>query len=222
MAIMHLSFAKRVRNGAVATGLGAMALAGFCGPVLAQEEADEPFEQKVMRAILGNARGDIDYRERSPLVIPPARDLPPPEAGASAAAANPAWPKDADAAKNTRSGGRMMDPEQSARPLSPAEIKRGTVARSRDKPVVSPSDNESARALRPEEYEQRGKGKSLFSLFGAKPAAEAFVEEPTRTRMTQPPSGYQTPSATQPYAPPKTEGWFKLPSVFDRGLATDK
>ena len=198
-----------------------MALAGFCGPVLAQEEDDEAFEQKVMRAILGNARGDIEYRERSPLVIPPARDLPPPESGASVAA-NPAWPKDPDVAKGARSAGRSVDPERSARPLSPDELKRGTVARSRDKPAVSLSDNESARALRPSEYNQPGKGKSLFGMFGAKQEAQAFVEEPTRTRMTQPPTGYQTPSASQPYAPPKEEGWFKIPSVFDRGTSSDK
>ena len=221
---MHLSFSRRLRNGAIAVGLGAMTLAAFGAPVLAQEEDDEPFEQKVMRTLLGNPRGDIEYRERSPLVIPPGRDLPPPDRGAGVAA-NPAWPKDADAARNARSASRSSsDPEKSARPLSPDEIKRGTVARGRDagRDRASMSDNETGRPLLPSEYNRDGKAKPLFGLFSAKPEPERFVEEPTRTRMTQPPSGYQTPSASQPYAPPKEQSWFKLPSVFDRGLSTDK
>ena len=222
---MHLSLSQRVRNSTVAIGLAAMTLAAAGLPALAQEEEDnEPFEQKVMRTLLGNPRGDIEYRERSPLVIPPGRDLPRPEAGA-AVNANPAWPRDADAAKNTRNALRSSaDPEKSARPLSQDEIRRGTIARSRDadRPRASLSDNETGRPLLPSEYNRDGKAKPLFGMFSAKPEQETFVEEPTRTRMTQPPSGYQTPSASQPYAPPKGQSWFKLPSVFDRGLSTDK
>ena len=40
---------------------------------------------------------EIDYRERSPLVVPPSRDLPPPQAKATPK--NPAWPNDPDVAK---------------------------------------------------------------------------------------------------------------------------
>src|SRR5579863_7399680 len=36
----------------------------------------------------------IDYNERSPLVVPPTRDLPPPEASTAPPAPN--WPKDQD------------------------------------------------------------------------------------------------------------------------------
>jgi hypothetical protein len=225
MAYMHLTFSRGLRASVAAIGFAAITLAASGIPAHAQaEEDDEPFEQKVMRTLLGNPRGDIEYRERSPLVIPPGRDLPPPEAGPGVAA-DPAWPKDPDAAKRSRSAARSSsDPDKSARPLSPDEIKRGTVARSRDadRPRSSMSDNETGRPLLPSEYNRDGKAKPLFGLFSSKQAPEVFVEEPSRTRMTQPPSGYQTPSASQPYAPPKDQSWFKLPSVFDRGTSTDR
>jgi len=81
-------------------------LACACGMVLClpaaltahAEDDDDTFEQKIIKNILGGmgadvGRAGIDYRERSPLVIPPTRDLPPPES-AAAAARNPAWPRE--------------------------------------------------------------------------------------------------------------------------------
>ena len=54
------------------------------GPALADDDDELP-DVKVLRGImsgLGLKRGDeagIDYRERSPLVVPPTTNLPPPE-----------------------------------------------------------------------------------------------------------------------------------------------
>ncbi len=50
-----------------------------------QAEDEDTFEQKIIKNILGGlgvdvGRPGIDYRERSPLVIPPTLDLPPPQA----------------------------------------------------------------------------------------------------------------------------------------------
>ena len=66
----------------------------------AQDDDEDTFEQKIIKNILGGmgvdvGRPGIDYRERSPLVIPPTLDLPPPQA-AGAAARNPAWPREPD------------------------------------------------------------------------------------------------------------------------------
>ncbi len=217
---MRLSV-QRLKSIAIAVVVTSAVSGGYAGGALAQEEDEEAFESKVMRALLGTPRGDIEYRERSPLVIPPARDLPPPEASTGPGAlANPAWPKDPDVAKRTKSASApAVDAErESGRRLTPDEMRRGAVPASRrDKPVVSPTDNESARPMMPSEYNPDGKFIPLFNMFGAKQKAETFTEEPTRSRMTQPPPGYRTPSPTQPYAPPKEEGWFKMPSVFDRG-----
>jgi hypothetical protein len=69
----------------------------------AQAADDEvTVDQRFMRGImegLGLKRDGeemINYRERSPLVIPPSRALPPPERSDAAIANNPAWPKDPD------------------------------------------------------------------------------------------------------------------------------
>jgi hypothetical protein len=62
---------------------------------------DRSFTEKVMEGFYGAVRGTnmdnrgIDYRERSPLVVPPTLDLPPP-AAASAEAPIANWPKDPD------------------------------------------------------------------------------------------------------------------------------
>jgi len=47
----------------------------------------------------GNYAG-IDYNERSPLVVPPTRDLPPPEASTAPPAPN--WPKDQDVIRRAK------------------------------------------------------------------------------------------------------------------------
>src|SRR5436309_4248241 len=66
----------------------------------AQDDDEDTFEQKIIKNILGGmgvdvGRAGIDYRERSPLVIPPTRDLPPPQASGGATR-NPAWPREPD------------------------------------------------------------------------------------------------------------------------------
>src|SRR5579863_1409238 len=62
---------------------------------------DRTFSEKIKDSFYGAIRGTnmdnrgIDYRERSPLVVPPTLDLPPPAAAAAdVPAAN--WPKDPD------------------------------------------------------------------------------------------------------------------------------
>src|SRR5690349_4373494 len=65
-----------------------VALAAHTTPVFAgddDDDAEPSFEQKIIRnlmhgigAVDGTEKG-IDYRERSPLVVPPKLSLPPPE-----------------------------------------------------------------------------------------------------------------------------------------------
>src|ERR1043165_8666216 len=92
------------------TSLRRALLACLCGVVLAlpvaasaqqaQDDDEDTFEQKIIKNILGGmgvnvGQPGIDSRERSPLVIPPTRDLPPPQA-AGTAVRNPAWPREPD------------------------------------------------------------------------------------------------------------------------------
>src|SRR3954471_19345351 len=71
----------------------------------------------------------IEYHERSPLVLPPTRDLPPPEA--AHATPGPAWPVDPDQKRRkeaavAKAQRKAYDPDVEARNLLPSELNRGT------------------------------------------------------------------------------------------------
>lgn len=183
------------------------------GPARAGDD-DPPFETKVLRGLLeglGLKRDGeaINYQERAPLVIPPGRDLPPPETGNAAVANNPAWPKDPDVlrAKEEKklerqrasmgAGEQIMHDERVLRPnemtpggnpRTPPSGKRESAYRGVEGERMSPS--------------QLGyKGGLWNTIFGSKDDEEAarFTGEPKRAALTDPPPGYQTPSPDQPY-----------------------
>ena len=89
---------RATRIGAAALSVGLVFGAGVAH---AQDDDDEPtFEEKIIHNIMtgigatNGTEAGIDYRERSPLVIPPKIDLPPPQSASAEAPAN--WPKDVD------------------------------------------------------------------------------------------------------------------------------
>jgi hypothetical protein len=171
----------------------------------ADEEEDEPFETRIMKAILGiNDKDSIDYRERAPLVVPPSMNLVPPEQGKIE---NPAWPKDADVQekkkKKAAAKHKNQDPEEAARRLSPAELNPGGAVGRRgsggDASGTQNSEYEGQRPLRPGELGYKG---GLFgSIFrdNSKQESAVFTGEPTRSALTDPPPGYMTPSPSHPY-----------------------
>src|SRR6202040_858051 len=69
----------------------------------------------------------IDYRERSPLVVPPKLDLPSPES-MKGEIKDPNWPKDPDEARRKAAIAARKkenkDPMQASRILSPSELNR--------------------------------------------------------------------------------------------------
>jgi hypothetical protein len=138
---------------------------------------------------------DITYTERSPLVVPPTRDLPPPAKAGPPPAPN--WPKDQD-------------------------VKRREKAKVAEKPAPHVDwASESDRALRPDELNVPGAKaaapaggsqqaesstpepppkKNFFSFdFLKKEEYATFTGEPARASLTDPPPGYLTPSPDQPY-----------------------
>jgi len=146
----------------------------------------------------------IDYRERSPLVVPPKLDLPPPAAKAgSTKLAN--WPKDPDEARRKaaiearkKNKGTAFDPH--FLPLTPDQLAAGKtapVARTSNEPV-QPGFGGAQKTLSPEQLGYTG---TLWStMFGGnKPETAPFQGEPTRQSLTEPPSGYQTPSPNFAY-----------------------
>src|ERR1700736_546841 len=90
---------RALRLATVALGVGLVMATGAARAE--DDEDDKTFKEKIIEGIMAGIGGTnmenrgIDYRERSPLVVPPKIDLPPPEAVKSEIkAAN--WPKDPD------------------------------------------------------------------------------------------------------------------------------
>ena len=189
-----------------------VALAAHVAPALAgdDDDDDEPsFEQKIIRGVMhgigavnGTEKG-IDYRERSPLVVPPKLNLPPPETSASAKPPQPNWPKDpeVEARRKARLDEKSRDKSKEGWALTPEEMKVGTAraktATNSDQPgnpYTSGPENDAV--LSPSKLGFKGLG-NIFN--GSKPEVAQFPGEPPRESLTQPPSGYQTPSASYAY-----------------------
>ena len=94
---------RALRLAVVALGIGLVMTAG-AARAEDDDEDDKTFEEKIIEGIMAGIGGTnmenrgIDYRERSPLVVPPKLDLPPPEP-LTAEMKDPNWPKDPDEAR---------------------------------------------------------------------------------------------------------------------------
>jgi hypothetical protein len=197
---------------------------------------DRTFTEKVSDGFYGMIRGTnmdnrgIDYRERSPLVVPPTLDLPPPvSASGDVPIAN--WPKDPDertrkaviAAKKknappparvqvTAAGaGGQVQPINIAPPVDPQAGQPPVPGTTR--PAYASDRNGTA--LTDPVYDKPG---DLFTggaadladsigignLFGTTKVAPVEPgTEPARQALTQPPVGYQTPAAGYAYGEQK-------------------
>lgn len=158
----------------------------------------ELLTDKFMRTIgvknPGTTEYEINYSERSPLVVPPNRNLPPPITVTTPA---PNWPKDPDVArrKSNKGGDKPVVQQydraaEADRALRPDELNR-----------VSQDPRTVAAPGTPEQSDPVNKpAKSIFSLdFFKKEQYATFTGEPPRSSLTDPPPGYQTPSPDQPY-----------------------
>src|SRR5207244_13452814 len=83
------SLSRALRFAAIALGIGLVMAAGPLRAADDEDEDDKTFEEKIIEGIMRGIgvtnmdnRG-IEYRERSPLVVPPKLDLPPPAATAA-------------------------------------------------------------------------------------------------------------------------------------------
>jgi hypothetical protein len=175
-------------------GLLALSLGGV--PAYAADDEDDVLpELQFLKRIFGiTDQAPIDYRERSPLVVPPTRNLPSPET--VSADTNPAWPKDSDKTpKKKEQKLSVTDQQISGRPISPYELEKGRKAGA----GLTPSSSKENDRLSPSELGYKG---GIFgSLFQDtnKDEVAQFPGEPPRTTLTAPPAGYLTPSPNQPY-----------------------
>jgi hypothetical protein len=116
--------ALRLAAVALAIGLVMTVSAARAGD---DEEDTRSFSQKIIDGFKGvttttnmDSKG-IDYRERSPLVVPPQLDLPPPAAAAREVNA-PNWPKDPDEKRRKAAlAARKKSLTNTTHELTPAE-----------------------------------------------------------------------------------------------------
>lgn len=188
-----------------------MAVAGGIGLVMASgvaraedpEEDDSTFEEKIIKNIMTGLGGTnmenrgITYRERSPLVVPPKLELPPPETAAAAPAPN--WPTDPEELerKRLKELAKKQKPTDGSRPLMPNELAAAKTKPSTPNEPMQPGTQQNNPMLSPS---QLGFNGSLWNVFGGnKTETATFTGEPTRETLTQPPTGYQTPSPNFAY-----------------------
>jgi hypothetical protein len=157
---------------------------------------NESFTDKFLHSLglksPGDSNYDINYSERSPLVVPPNRNLPPPVSTSAPPAPN--WPVDPEvkarqASKDSKPAPQPYDSVIHAeRALTPAELGVG-------RPVPAPGTGEQST---PSELGEK-KSNWLSFEWTKKEEYGTFTGEPPRVSLTDPPPGYQTPSPDQPY-----------------------
>jgi hypothetical protein len=197
---------RALRLAAIVFGIGLVMSANAARAEDADED-DSTFEEKIIKQIMTGIGGTnmentgIDYRERSPLVVPPKIDLPPP-ASAAAEAPVPNWPKDPDVQKRKATIAARKkdnkDPREASRVLTPSELAVGkTAPAKRSAETNQPGETGANAVLSPSQLGYEGGLKGLFG--GSKTETVPFKGEPTRDTLTMPPSGYQTPSPNYAY-----------------------
>jgi hypothetical protein len=219
--LTNSGWTRRARRIAFAGALGLAVLAAFI-PAGAQAQDDDDddkksgwnLDKKLLNDLMRNLgfrngnESQIEYRERSPLVIPPSKNLPPPEQ--AGAGRNAAWPVDPDVKRKKEAAAKRKDrkgydPDYEGRNLTPSELNPAGSNRSAGRTGTPDSMGSDGKPMQPSELGYFGGLFSSFGSFGNKEEFGTFDREPPRTSLTAPPSGYQTPSAAQPYGISKKE-----------------
>lgn len=195
--------------------VGAAALAGLvmcAGPVRAGDDDISSMYDKFMDVIglrLPGSGEGIEYSERSPLVVPPTKNLPQPATTAAVPAPN--WPKDPDVKRRLKAKeDKKVHPHpdyvaDSQRPLRPDEL---SVPGANTGPQAGGTQTSPPGERRP---------KGIFSMdFWHKEEYATFTGEPARSNLTDPPAGYLTPSPDQPYGITPEKKKYEIPTVASR------
>jgi hypothetical protein len=184
----------------VVNRLGIVAALAACS-IAGAARAEEGTSIKAALSAIGLTepeRPPINYRERAPLVLPPAKGgaavaLPPPQA--SLRETDPQWPKDPEAVKRSREAeeakkpitrgysGRMSDNNAT---LSIWEMRQG-----RRPDAGVPTENE----YKPGDNQRESTWLNPLQLFAGKKDEDSQPSdvEPARDLLTDPPSGYRKP-----------------------------
>jgi len=212
-------WSKRLKHALWGAACGLLVMAAVQGSARAEDDNEDSIwnlDTKIYKGFMQslglrtNNDNPIEYRERSPLVVPPSRNLPPPEAAPAQPSA--AWPVDPDqkrrkdvAAKKRNKRDASYELDRDGVPLSPSELDPpGAKPRTGSGGSnATPGTDPDGGAVAPSKLGYFG---GLFSWsglgFGLGPQKEelgTFTREPPREALTAPPVGYQTPSPAAPY-----------------------
>jgi hypothetical protein len=171
-------------------------------PAFAQEGI--LFKNLMEGVIGGKANNDIEYRQRPPLVVPPASTLPRPQEPASSRTA--AWPNDPDVARRRAERDQALVPaterekyKDNQRPLlSQDELRKGRVA-GRDGSRYLPTQQSKTfdENIGPIQV-----GRDLAARRNEDDLASlTYGSEPERKYLYEPPVGYRMPAGTAPVGP---------------------
>jgi hypothetical protein len=152
---------RALRLAAIVLGIG-LVMSANAARAQDDDEDDSTFEEKIIKQIMTGIGGTnmentgIEYRERSPLVIPPRSDLPPPAAAAAAPAPN--WPKDPDIQKRKAAGRHRQAARR--KPISPA-IQAPTRSSARRSSATTAASWAFSRATRPRAHRSRANRRAI-------------------------------------------------------------
>ena len=218
--MMSFRSKPRLVRALFAAMVGAAVITGTSGNSAwaADDDSEEPelLDTQIVRYILkglGLQREEkqIQYRERSPLVLPANKQLPSPET-VTPASKTAGWPDDPDVKrakqkKETEKKRKAYTEGVDDRPLLPSQYGKNSSARS-DNPTILPGSGKSAEeSEKPSTIQELG-SKNIFSKVWGNNSEEyqPFTGEPPRANLIEPPAGYRTPSPAQPYGVGK-EKW---------------
>lgn len=155
---------------------------------------------ELMDWLAGVAEGEdrIEYPERAPLVVPPALKLPQPKT--SAAATNPAWPKDPDLERKRKAKEAAMAPAKTGkaadpgRPLTVEEIRAGRIAGANMPTAEDLNRRDPSKPLTPQEMQ------AINEEFARKRQEEAAAVSGPQARnyLTDPPTVYRQRAVLTP------------------------
>ncbi|MBX9759026.1 MAG: hypothetical protein K2Y29_09645 [Beijerinckiaceae bacterium] len=140
------------------------------------------------------AKPQIEYRERAPLVLPPnMQQLPPP--GSGVAARNPAWPQDFDIQRQNKQAARDRRPRDTdALDRTPMPVGATPVVGPGNPNLSDCGEDSLARLCNPEQF-----WKTMRTTRTTDTQQVAVGQEPTRRSLTDPPTGFRRQATEQRY-----------------------
>jgi hypothetical protein len=212
----QMSRNRKLSRAVLCVFLGVALIVGGSAAVHAEDDDDSMWDVKVVKKFLrgfglrNGQEAGIQYQERPPLVVPPSRDLPPPVASDSMAVRSAAWPTDPDekrrAEERKSKSVKKRDPKTyNSEVAGDDRLMPDQLAQKSDKPSERTSDPTKPAEMTPSELGfTSSMWKSMVGLsktFTSEKDVETgtFSREPSRNALTDPPAGYRTPAANQPY-----------------------